>query len=406
MGRENQSELDLDALYQKQVENYGSYADANAKIAWRQQQMAKNGGAKFARDEQKKAEIESLKAQADNALVDYYANELKLRENGDNLSQEQLARFDKLNASMLNAVNHAGGSGSSAQPSEPTPPPEPPIPAVVLPIVQTYVNAGMKITCPFASGGQVPLVVTPEKRVMLEGTPMANIMDNKPITNIPPIGMCTNPANPAVSATAPAFTPKPCLIVPAGPWKPGKPDVLVGGQPALLNTDTLQCSYGGVVFFLPQPPAPPTPGAPGGAPGNPFVTIVSNKIKDLPKDKLKEAAEKAIAKKASEKIGKKLVIKLLSKMGGLVVGGVVSAGEFAYKKAKGEKFDDPLGFGNYLREQGLPDGVADVGSHVVSDTAETGKAVAQAISDHNQRLEDAGMKMGSPAHVRWMAARH
>ncbi|MCU0967989.1 MAG: DUF4280 domain-containing protein [Rubrivivax sp.] len=78
-----------------------------------------------------------------------------------------------------------------------------------------------------------------------------NIMDNVPFTNIPPFGMCTSMANPAVaSATAAALgvlTPMPCTPVIPAPWTPGSSTVLVANMPALNNTCTLNCAWGGVI---------------------------------------------------------------------------------------------------------------------------------------------------------------
>ena len=84
---------------------------------------------------------------------------------------------------------------------------------------------------------------------------MGNIMDFKPLVNIPTFGVCSSLANPTVAAaTAAAFgalTPMPCVPNIVAPWKPGKPDLLVENFPALLNTDTLQCMWGGVITILP-----------------------------------------------------------------------------------------------------------------------------------------------------------
>lgn len=94
------------------------------------------------------------------------------------------------------------------------------------------------------------LVVLPANRT-LTGTPAANIMDNKPIANIPPFGMCTSMANPMVaSATAAALgvlTPMPCIPVTTAPWIVGAPTVLIGNMPALNNSSKLMCNWGGVI---------------------------------------------------------------------------------------------------------------------------------------------------------------
>ena len=94
------------------------------------------------------------------------------------------------------------------------------------------------------------LVVLPENRT-LTGTPAATIMDNKPIVNIPPFGMCSSLANPTVaSATAAALgvlTPMPCVPVTAAPWVPGSPTVLIGNMPALNSDSKLMCNWGGVI---------------------------------------------------------------------------------------------------------------------------------------------------------------
>ena len=81
--------------------------------------------------------------------------------------------------------------------------------------------------------------------------PAATIMDNVPMKNIMPFGMCQSLANPAVaSATAAAFgvlTPMPCVPVIPVPWAPGSPTVLIGNTPALNQSSKLMCAYGGVI---------------------------------------------------------------------------------------------------------------------------------------------------------------
>lgn len=94
------------------------------------------------------------------------------------------------------------------------------------------------------------LMVLPINRVMT-GTPAANIMDNKPMVNIMPFGMCQSPANPMVAAATAAamgvLTPMPCIPLTAAPWVPGVPQVLIGNMPALNNSSKLMCNWGGVI---------------------------------------------------------------------------------------------------------------------------------------------------------------
>ena len=111
------------------------------------------------------------------------------------------------------------------------------------------VCAGAMLQCSF---GVAPssLNVLPANRVMTS-MPIANIMDNKPMVNIMPFGMCQTMSNPQVAAATAAklgvFTPAPCVPVTAAPWAPGSPTVLVGNMPALNNSSKCMCNWGGVI---------------------------------------------------------------------------------------------------------------------------------------------------------------
>jgi hypothetical protein len=94
-----------------------------------------------------------------------------------------------------------------------------------------------------------------------KGTPVtvnfmqaATIMDFAPVVNIPPFGMCSNPANPAVaSATAAAWgvlTPMPCVPVTVAPWMLGSTKVLINNFPALDSTCKCMCAYGGCISIV------------------------------------------------------------------------------------------------------------------------------------------------------------
>ena len=111
------------------------------------------------------------------------------------------------------------------------------------------VVSGAMLMCPF---GLAPgaLNVLPTNKTFC-GTPAATIMDSKPMVNIPSFGMCTSLANPTVAAaTTAAFgglTPMPCIPVTPAPWTPGSPTVLIGNIPALNNTCTCACMWGGII---------------------------------------------------------------------------------------------------------------------------------------------------------------
>jgi len=111
------------------------------------------------------------------------------------------------------------------------------------------VSNGANLQCSFGAAPGT-LVVLPVNRTMAV-SPAANIMDNKPMVNILPFGMCNSMANPMVaSATAAALgvlTPMPCVPVTAAPWAPGSPTVLIGNMPALNNTSKCMCNWGGVI---------------------------------------------------------------------------------------------------------------------------------------------------------------
>ena len=108
---------------------------------------------------------------------------------------------------------------------------------------------GAMLSCSF---GVAPgtLVVLPLSQVMTT-MPAANIMDNKPMMNVLPFGMCQSPSNPMViAATAAALgvlTPMPCIPMTMSPWMPGSPTLLIGNMPALNDGSKLMCMWGGVI---------------------------------------------------------------------------------------------------------------------------------------------------------------
>ena len=111
------------------------------------------------------------------------------------------------------------------------------------------VCGGAMCSCSFGMAPSV-LMITPENRT-LTTQPVATVMDNVPMKNIMPFGMCSSMANPTVaSATAAALgvlTPMPCIPVIPAPWTPGTVKVLIAGKPALTSVSKVMCAYAGVI---------------------------------------------------------------------------------------------------------------------------------------------------------------
>ena len=110
-----------------------------------------------------------------------------------------------------------------------------------------FVTARALLQCSFGMAPSSFMVVDP-MRPKVQNKPAGNIMDNKPMANIMPFGMCQSMANPTVaSATAAAagvLTPMPCIPVIAAPWTPGGKEMLCH-MPALLDNCTCLCNWGG-----------------------------------------------------------------------------------------------------------------------------------------------------------------
>lgn len=110
-------------------------------------------------------------------------------------------------------------------------------------------SVGTKTMCMCSFGmAPAPLFVPPGK-VMAENFPFANVTCT-PKPGVCDFAMCQSMANPAVAAATAAamgvLTPQKCtpnVVM----WTPGVTKVLVGNMPALNNTCTAQCAFGGVI---------------------------------------------------------------------------------------------------------------------------------------------------------------
>lgn len=109
---------------------------------------------------------------------------------------------------------------------------------------------GATLVCNFGAASS-SMVVQPINKVNTSFVPAANILDHKSMVNIMPFGVCSSIANPSVAAATAAamgvLTPMPCIPNTPSPWVTGSPTVLLSNQPALNNTSTLQCAWGGVI---------------------------------------------------------------------------------------------------------------------------------------------------------------
>lgn len=113
---------------------------------------------------------------------------------------------------------------------------------------------GATIMCSFGVAPSSLIVIPKGPPVMAGGPLAATIMDHIPIANIPPFGMCTSLANPAVAAATAAalgvLTPMPCVPVIPAPWVTGSPTVLINNYPALNNTSKCMCTWAGVISVV------------------------------------------------------------------------------------------------------------------------------------------------------------
>ncbi|MEY3288172.1 MAG: hypothetical protein RLZZ419_414 [Pseudomonadota bacterium] len=111
------------------------------------------------------------------------------------------------------------------------------------------VTSGAVLSCTFGTAPST-FVVLQVNPVMVD-MPAANIMDNIPLVNILPFGLCSSITNPTVtSATAAALgvlTPMPCIPATVAPWVAGAPTVLIGNMAALSSDSKLLCSWAGSI---------------------------------------------------------------------------------------------------------------------------------------------------------------
>lgn len=106
--------------------------------------------------------------------------------------------------------------------------------------------------CSFGMAPSTFMVVDPMRPKLNNALPIGNIMDNKPMVNILPFGMCQSMANPTVAAATSAamgvLTPMPCIPMIAAPWAPGG-QAKISNFPVLLDNCKCMCNWGGQISF-------------------------------------------------------------------------------------------------------------------------------------------------------------
>jgi len=91
------------------------------------------------------------------------------------------------------------------------------------------------------------LTVLPTHMRNAAGQPAATIQDHLPIVNVQPFGPCMSLAYPPTAAAMDVLTPQQCVPNTQTPWTPGSTKVTIANVPALVQTDTCQCVWGGTI---------------------------------------------------------------------------------------------------------------------------------------------------------------
>jgi hypothetical protein len=115
---------------------------------------------------------------------------------------------------------------------------------------------GDQLMCTFGMAPGKIMVIPKGPPVMMEGKMVATIMDNVPMANIIPFGMCNSLTNPMVAAATSAalgvLTPMPCIPNTVTPWAPPCPTVKIGNFQAIDQSSKLNCLWAGVISSVPS----------------------------------------------------------------------------------------------------------------------------------------------------------
>ena len=169
-----------------------------------------------------------------------------------------------------------------------------------------YVCNGAEMTCSFGSSS-CSLNVLATNRILMEDNPAAGIMDYVPMLNISGFGQCSSLVNPVVAAATAknsgVLEPQKCIPVVVSPWMPGKPDVLVANNPALMDFCMNTCAYFGIITITNA--GQNSISSAMAAPDMSAAMAEFSAGMDEAAEAAKEQAEKDIAKEAEEAAKKK-----------------------------------------------------------------------------------------------------
>ena len=126
-----------------------------------------------------------------------------------------------------------------------------------------FVLDGIRIKCIMGDMESELEVTDPKGEGYISGKAAANIMDNIPLINIQPFGMCKSLQNPAVAGATSlclgVLQPQPCMPVITDKWKNGTdPKIYIRGEPALMDDAELKCEYQGIIEVAEEFTAPRT----------------------------------------------------------------------------------------------------------------------------------------------------
>jgi hypothetical protein len=102
-------------------------------------------------------------------------------------------------------------------------------------------TAQLQCTC---GDAPTPLTVTSQFQCKIGNQLAATVMDFAPVVNITPFGTCKT-----LTAAA-SGVPTPCVPATTSPWMPGAIQTKIGNFAALLQTDKLVCSVGGMISVV------------------------------------------------------------------------------------------------------------------------------------------------------------